>query len=99
MKRILLAAFALGLAVTAMASIPDADRGWLSKNNLTAPDGMSSAQEKGLHWMITTGCTPGNHTVGGVAVSCVGNKIKDTNNYLDQVAMANLCLALGGCVA
>jgi hypothetical protein len=63
---------------------------WLNSHSISVPDGLTSNQQTGLNWMVNTGCTAGSHTVGGIPLSCTGDKVGDVNNYLNMAVATNL---------
>jgi hypothetical protein len=93
MKKLLLAALTLGVAVqvlaTAAVDISPQASSFLTQNKLPKPDPISDPQVKGLNWMFSPGCAAGNHTVGGVAIKCSGDKTADMRLYIGTVNTTN----------
>lgn len=64
--------------------------GWLRDQKIEIPNGITLNQLKGLRWLANHDCPPGDTKVGGIPLSCSGDKVKDINDYLNLVIAANL---------
>jgi hypothetical protein len=96
MKKIFLALLLLGIAAQVKADLNSKTSQWLGSHNIAVPGGLTSNQQTGLNWMVTPGCTAGAHTVGGIPVTCSGDKVADINNYLNMAVATNLYGAWAG---
>ncbi|MBI3755611.1 MAG: hypothetical protein HY265_05575 [Deltaproteobacteria bacterium] len=68
---------------------------FIEENHITLPFLLFPNQQTGLNWIVKNGCPKGYQRVGGINITCQGNKLEDVQIYLDLVGATNFYYCSG----